>query len=131
MTRLLNTPIIGRNAAPVASSCNDMLAGLSKNETLRMPPDFCAKAKLAQHAASTSPPTIVNARTCPIIGLSLLLPHPHRRPAEKRSKTTLRLRTRSPKLLRLEDLRPEGFLDARIVHPEEARAIGRVCVHSG
>src|SRR5215468_2117900 len=37
-TRLLNTPIIGRNAAPVASSSSDMLAGLSKNEILRMPP---------------------------------------------------------------------------------------------
>jgi len=44
MTRLLNTPIIGRNAAPVASSCNDMLAGLSKNEILSTPPDFWADA---------------------------------------------------------------------------------------
>ena len=44
MTRLLNTPIIGRSAEPVASSCSDMLAGLSKNEIFRMPPDFCAAA---------------------------------------------------------------------------------------
>src|SRR6266702_6877305 len=47
ITRLLNTPIIGRSAANVDSSCSDTLAGLSKNGTLRMPPDFCAAAGTA------------------------------------------------------------------------------------
>jgi hypothetical protein len=42
--RLLKTPIIGRLAAPVASSSIDMLAGLSKWEVLRMPPGFWASA---------------------------------------------------------------------------------------
>jgi hypothetical protein len=55
---LLNTPIIGRNAAPVASSCNDMLAGLSKNEILSVPPAFWAKAPSPAHVAISSPPTI-------------------------------------------------------------------------
>src|SRR6266699_3052072 len=41
----LNTPIIGRTAA-VASSCSDMLAGLSKCEMLRVPTEFCATAEL-------------------------------------------------------------------------------------
>src|SRR6202158_3080507 len=54
ITRLLKTPIIGRNAAPVASSCSDMLAGLSKNEILRMPPDFCADALVAAPSASSN-----------------------------------------------------------------------------
>src|ERR1700674_5223439 len=44
ITRLLNNPMVGRNAAIVASSRGDMLAGLSKWDTLRMPPDFCADA---------------------------------------------------------------------------------------
>src|SRR5947199_4358548 len=39
-TRLLNTPITGRRAAAVDSSSSDMLAGLSKWEILRIPPDF-------------------------------------------------------------------------------------------
>src|ERR1700732_754788 len=62
MTRLLKTPIIGRNAAPVASSCSDMLAGLSKNEILSVPPAFCAKAPPAEHSAMISPPTTARAR---------------------------------------------------------------------
>ena len=44
MTRLLKTPITGRLTAPVASSCIDMLAGLSKCDILRMPPGFWANA---------------------------------------------------------------------------------------
>jgi hypothetical protein len=55
MTRLLNTPIIGRNAAPVASSCNDMLAGLSKKEILSVPPVFWAKAPSPKHSAVSNP----------------------------------------------------------------------------
>src|ERR1700730_16883961 len=70
MTRLLKTPIIGRNAAPVASSCSDMLAGLSKNEILSVPPAFWARAPPAEHSAIISPPTIAKARRFPIIGSS-------------------------------------------------------------
>src|ERR1700758_3217464 len=44
MTRLLKTPIIGRLTAPVASSCIDIEAGLSKCDMIRTPPDFCASA---------------------------------------------------------------------------------------
>ena len=44
MTRLLNTPIIGRFTASVDSSSIDMLAGLSKWPILSVPPDFCANA---------------------------------------------------------------------------------------
>src|SRR6516162_7973494 len=58
MTRLLSTPIIGRNAAPVASSCSDMLAGLSKNEILRMPPDFCANADCIPKSATRNNPIV-------------------------------------------------------------------------
>src|SRR5260370_42122380 len=50
-TRLLNTPIIGRKAAKVDSSCRDMLAGLSKKGILRMPPCFCADAACAESAS--------------------------------------------------------------------------------
>src|SRR5206468_2692313 len=52
ITRLLNTPIIGRLAAAVASSCSDMLAGLSKCDIFRMPPGFCAGAGPATHSNS-------------------------------------------------------------------------------
>src|SRR6266850_1809142 len=38
MTRLLNTPIIGRKDATVDSSRIDMLAGLSKWDSFRTPP---------------------------------------------------------------------------------------------
>jgi hypothetical protein len=44
MTRLLKTPIIGCNVAPVDSSRIDMLAGLSRCDSLRIPPAFCANA---------------------------------------------------------------------------------------
>src|ERR1700731_851220 len=60
MTRLLNTPIIGRSAAPVASSCSDMLAGLSKNEILRTPPDFCARAGCATKRRASNGPAVAN-----------------------------------------------------------------------
>src|SRR4029077_14031837 len=84
MTRLLNTPIIGRNAAPVASSCSDMLAGLSKNEILRRPPLFWAKAALAEHNAIVSPPTNAKPRSFPIIGGSSRYPV-WREPVERAS----------------------------------------------
>src|ERR1700730_771210 len=68
MTRLLNTPIIGRKSAPVASSCNDMLAGLAKNEILRVPPAFWAKAPPAEPSAIDSPPTQSTDQRHTIIG---------------------------------------------------------------
>src|SRR3954469_3194648 len=63
MTRLLKTPIIGRSADPVASSCNDMLAGLSKNEILRTPPDFCAKAGPVRANTVSSAHVLAQPRT--------------------------------------------------------------------
>src|SRR5215469_15862321 len=80
MTRLLNTPIIGRNAAPVASSCSDMLAGLSKKEILRTPPDFCAMAACPQHAAMQDVTAVndigaVDAR-CVVLSRTARLPSP-------------------------------------------------------
>ncbi len=44
MTRLLKTPIIGRNVAAVDSSCSDIEAGLSKCDIRRVPPGFWASA---------------------------------------------------------------------------------------
>src|SRR5712691_10990643 len=59
-TRLLKTPIIGRSAAVVDSSCSDMLAGLSKWESCRMPPAFWAIAGLITVNPSDSPTAAVN-----------------------------------------------------------------------
>src|SRR5215831_5385559 len=67
MTRLLNTPIIGRSAAPVASSCSDMLAGLSKNEILRMPPAFWASADCPQHITPSIAPATAAVRMLCVI----------------------------------------------------------------
>src|SRR4029077_12106588 len=54
MTRLLKTPIIGRLTAAVASSCSDMLAGLSKCDILNTPPGFWAwAAPVANPVANT------------------------------------------------------------------------------
>src|SRR5690349_19780638 len=50
MTRLLKTLIIGRTAAAVASSCSDMLAGLSKCDICKIPPGLCAKAAPLRHS---------------------------------------------------------------------------------
>src|SRR5215467_7648062 len=55
ITRLLKTPIIGRLAAAVASSCNDMLAGLSKCDIFNTPPDFWANAVSPASIPSNSP----------------------------------------------------------------------------
>jgi hypothetical protein len=54
MTRLLKRPIIGRLTAPVASSCIDIEAGLSKCDMIRTPPDFCASAIGAASASDTA-----------------------------------------------------------------------------
>src|SRR5215469_11144472 len=55
-TRLLNTPIIGCSVARVDSSRIDMLAGLSKCWSRRMPPAFCADAGTAAAISTTSAP---------------------------------------------------------------------------
>src|SRR5215510_8896056 len=62
ITRLLNTPIIGRLAAAVASSCSDMLAGLSKWDILRTPPCFWATAVPPTDMASRSDPAAASTR---------------------------------------------------------------------
>ncbi len=69
MTRLLKTPIIGRKAAPVASSSSDMLAGLSKNDTLSVPPAFWAKAVGPQHAVPSIAPANAAIRQLRVIAL--------------------------------------------------------------
>jgi hypothetical protein len=62
MTRLLKTPIIGPSAKTVASSWIDMLAGLSGEYILRMPPDFCANAGSPEDRAISNPPVAAHAR---------------------------------------------------------------------
>src|SRR5215510_9825225 len=71
ITRLLKTPIIGRLAAAVASSCNDMLAGLSKCDILRIPPCFWADAALVTDTNSTAP-AAASTRRSPFMVLCLL-----------------------------------------------------------
>src|ERR1700738_1721165 len=65
ITRLLNTPIIGRLTASVDSSSIDMLAGLSKWPILRIPPDFCADAIHGDN--STSAPAAASTQRSRII----------------------------------------------------------------
>src|SRR6266700_2398541 len=66
-TRLLKTPIIGRSAAVVDSSCSDILAGLSKWESCRMPPAFWAMAGLTTVNPSDSPSDAANRWTYRVI----------------------------------------------------------------
>ena len=72
MTRLLNTPIIGRLVASVDSSSIDMLAGLSKWPILRIPPCFApmpspwaatarSLSRAREDLASFRPPPVRNA----------------------------------------------------------------------
>jgi hypothetical protein len=72
MTRLLNTPIIGRLVASVDSSSIDMLAGLSKLPILRIPPCFApmpspwaatarSLSRAREDLASFRPPPVRNA----------------------------------------------------------------------
>src|SRR5260370_32494079 len=56
-------------------------------------------------------------------------PESRRGPQGMRRVAALRLRARSRKFFRLKDVRCQGFLDARIAHAKETRAIGRVCAH--
>src|SRR6516164_8615626 len=75
MTRLLKTCIAGCSAALVDSSRIDMLAGLSKCESLRTPPLFCAPA--GEAAAISSPPAASKPRTDPDITVALpCIPRP-------------------------------------------------------
>src|SRR5271166_2136863 len=69
--QVVNTPIIGRLTATVDSSSSDMLAGLSKWVTLRMPPCFCANAASAENADSSAPAT-TSTRRCLFISICLL-----------------------------------------------------------
>jgi hypothetical protein len=71
MTRLLKTAIIGRSANTVASSWIDMLAGLSGEYILRMPPAFCANAGSAVTATSNGT-AIANAPRYDFISVKLL-----------------------------------------------------------
>src|SRR6516164_6946346 len=72
MTRLLNTPIIGRLVTSVDSSSIDMLAGLSKWPILRIPPCFApmpspwaaiarSLSRAREDLASFRPPPVRNA----------------------------------------------------------------------
>src|SRR5271157_1916235 len=88
MTRLLNTPIIGPRTAIVDSSWIDMLAGLSPEGILNMPPGFCAKAESLPHKLASSPPATAKLRRYAVIRL-----HPARRAIPRgRVRTHLRLR---------------------------------------
>src|SRR5215469_2227432 len=62
MTRLLNTPDIGRLTAWVDSSSGDMLAGLSKCPIRKMPPGFWANAALADANPTRSEPAAASTR---------------------------------------------------------------------
>src|SRR5208282_5567398 len=72
MTRLLNTPIIGCTVARVDSSRIDMLAGLSKCDSLRTPPGFWASAGPPAKTAIADPITTARAQSFPIISDPLL-----------------------------------------------------------
>src|SRR5262249_23654370 len=61
-TRLLKTPDIGRLTAWVDSSSSDMLAGLSKWPTRRMPPSFCASAGQATHNTNDNAVAVARSR---------------------------------------------------------------------
>src|SRR6516162_8789692 len=62
MTRLLNTPDIGRLTAWVDSSSGDILAGLSKCPIRKMPPGFWANAALADANPTRSEPAAASTR---------------------------------------------------------------------
>src|SRR6516162_6071377 len=73
MTRLLNTPIIGPSATNVASSWIDMLAGLSGEYILRMPPAFCASAGSGANITISNPTAAANTPMFCFISVSLPL----------------------------------------------------------
>jgi hypothetical protein len=64
MTRLLKTPITGCKAARVDSSRIDIEAGLSKCDSLRMPPGFCASAALPAPSPSSNAAAVATPRSC-------------------------------------------------------------------
>jgi hypothetical protein len=68
---VIEDPIIGRSDMIVASSWIDMLAGLSGEYILRIPPDFCADADAAATSVNNSAPAVPNAR---ILRFTLHLP---------------------------------------------------------
>src|SRR5229473_7695752 len=71
-TRLLNTPIIGPSATNVASSWSDMLAGLSGEYILRMPPAFWARTGPVPEMMASNAPITANAHRCRAISISSL-----------------------------------------------------------
>jgi len=71
MTRLSNTPIIGRSETMIASSWIDMLAGLSGSYIFRMPPCFWAKASSAANIARNNEPAAANPRRLRFISMYL------------------------------------------------------------
>src|SRR5713101_1242553 len=84
MTRLLKIPIAGCRAARVDSSRMDMLAGLSKCESLRIPPCFGASVGEATNMVISIPPAAAKARKSRLIFSSLTsvtrVPGEHPRP---------------------------------------------------
>src|SRR6516225_2432431 len=78
MTRLLNTPDIGRLTAIVDSSSGDMLAGLSKWPIFITPPCFCAQAgQVAENPKSVAPAATIKSNCClispPITEIAVLI----------------------------------------------------------
>src|ERR1700732_2657654 len=73
MIRLLKTCIIGCSAARVDSSRIDMLAGLSKCDSLSIPPCFWASVGAAAEIAVTRAPAAITHRKVIAISLYLLL----------------------------------------------------------
>jgi hypothetical protein len=65
--KIIEYPIIGMIAEMLPSSTIDMLAGLSRWNTRRMPPCFCASAGSASAIASSIPPIVANNRAVRVI----------------------------------------------------------------
>src|SRR5437870_550952 len=109
MTRLLNTPIIGRWEKTVASSWIDMLAGLSRLYALSIPPGFCARAGAAAIAANNA--AAASARRSRLISVCL----PYHRPPKPAAVTLA------------------GRMSRSIVEPEilKARAVEDAVDHQG
>src|SRR5215468_4954681 len=85
MTRLLKIPIVARAGFASTSSCIDKLGGESRACTRNTPPGFWAKPAWLADIATSSAPSVVSMRKCPLIGLYLLfesgLSGPPSRPA--------------------------------------------------
>src|SRR5712691_11543206 len=98
MTRLLNTPIIGRSVAAVASSCGDMLAGLSKWDIFKTPLGFCAWVAPAANTATTTATAAASRRSRGVITRLLRRGHSPVLHGERRPSCSRRLRGWPPHL---------------------------------